>query len=194
MNLAARDAGERPKGRISRQSLAMQQRRIGRTNATRAKARVQDGRRQANASSSGEAAAKSSSTPVGLAQATRETTSPASGRRHRKQKCERRATNLRQRSDAAMASVPTSPDDAEAPNLERPEAASPHHARTAQRTATSPGQDAHGNRKKGKATPKGDRLTTGTNSEGANPMGGAKVEKTWQVTEAGVQRKEAKRG
>jgi len=48
--------------------------------------------------------------------------------------------------------------------------------------------------KEGQETPEGDRLTTRTDSEGENPMDGARVEKTWQVTEAGVQRNSAGKG
>jgi hypothetical protein len=43
-------------------------------------------------------------------------------------------------------------------------------------------------RKEGHGKPEGVRLTTGTNSAGANPRDGAKVEKTWQVTKVGAQR------
>jgi hypothetical protein len=42
--------------------------------------------------------------------------------------------------------------------------------------------------KEGSGKPKGVRLTVRTDSAGANPMGGAKVEKTWRVAKVGAQR------
>ena len=42
--------------------------------------------------------------------------------------------------------------------------------------------------KEGNGKPKGVRLTVRTHSAGANPMDGAKVEKTWRVAKVGAQR------
>jgi len=44
--------------------------------------------------------------------------------------------------------------------------------------------------KEGHGKPKGVRLTTRKDSEGANPKDGARVKKTWQVTAEGVKRLE----
>jgi len=42
--------------------------------------------------------------------------------------------------------------------------------------------------KEGHGEPRGVRLTTRTDSEGANPKGGARMEKAWQVTAEGAKR------
>jgi len=43
-------------------------------------------------------------------------------------------------------------------------------------------------RKEGHGEPRGVRLTTRTDSEGAKPKDGARMEKAWQVTEVGAKR------
>jgi hypothetical protein len=47
--------------------------------------------------------------------------------------------------------------------------------------------------KEGHGEPKGVRLTARTNSEGANPKDGARMEKAWQVTAVGAKRSQNER-
>lgn len=47
--------------------------------------------------------------------------------------------------------------------------------------------------KEGHGKPRGVRLTARTDSEGANPKDGARMEKAWQVTEVGAKRSQNER-